>query len=337
MKSADVPAVGCPIPEAQAPSTVPTYSKVVAAILQKNCQECHRRGQVGPFPLETYEQARKRAAISPRVARTGRCHRGRPLRRWGSSSSTTVHWPTRTSRPLSAWAEAGAPEGNPARVPLRPTFADDWALGTPDLVIEIAGRLRRSRARQGRLSLLRDADQPGRGPYVSAIEYRPGNRRVVHHMLGYVDTTGEARKRDDDDDGPGYACFSGPGSRDPRRPGWLGARQRAPSFPKEWAASCPPRPTSSSRSTTIPAASLRPTARGSAFIFRKTPIKQTMQWSLAGKFDLKLPPGDSNIEVKAAWRSPRRRRGARRHAPHAPDRPRHAHVGHVPRRPRRRT
>src|SRR5271154_97685 len=40
----------------------PTYCKDVAPILQKNCQECHRPGQVGPFSLETYDQARKRAS-----------------------------------------------------------------------------------------------------------------------------------------------------------------------------------------------------------------------------------------------------------------------------------
>ena len=39
----------------------PTYTKDVAAILQAKCQNCHRRHQVGPFALETYEQARKRA------------------------------------------------------------------------------------------------------------------------------------------------------------------------------------------------------------------------------------------------------------------------------------
>ena len=39
----------------------PTYTKDIAAILQSKCQTCHRRHQVGPFALETYEQARKRA------------------------------------------------------------------------------------------------------------------------------------------------------------------------------------------------------------------------------------------------------------------------------------
>ena len=59
--SENVPAVGCPVPVPQKTAKAPTYCKDVAAILRKNCQECHRRGQVGPFPLETFEQARKRA------------------------------------------------------------------------------------------------------------------------------------------------------------------------------------------------------------------------------------------------------------------------------------
>ena len=58
-----VEAVGCPIPEPpkEKATATPTYFKDVAPILQRHCQECHRKGQVGPFALETFEQARKRA------------------------------------------------------------------------------------------------------------------------------------------------------------------------------------------------------------------------------------------------------------------------------------
>src|SRR5262249_44607374 len=38
--------------------------------------------------------------------------------------------------------------------------------------------------------------------------------------------------------------------------------------------------------------------------FSRKPIKQTMQWSLAGKFDLKIPAGESNHEARAQWRIP---------------------------------
>jgi hypothetical protein len=47
----------------------PTFSKDVAPILQRSCQECHRPGEIGPFPLLTYEQARPwAAAIKASVA-----------------------------------------------------------------------------------------------------------------------------------------------------------------------------------------------------------------------------------------------------------------------------
>ena len=35
-----------------------TFTKDVALVLQKNCQECHRPGESAPFSLLTYEQAR---------------------------------------------------------------------------------------------------------------------------------------------------------------------------------------------------------------------------------------------------------------------------------------
>ncbi|MBI3679433.1 MAG: cytochrome c, partial [Acidobacteria bacterium] len=34
------------------------FAKDVAPILQKNCQGCHRPGQIGPMPLLTYSDAR---------------------------------------------------------------------------------------------------------------------------------------------------------------------------------------------------------------------------------------------------------------------------------------
>ena len=45
--------------------------------------------------------------------------------------------------------------------------------------------------------------------FLTAIEVKPGNPRVVHHTFGYVDTRGLGRRRDADDPMPGYPCFSG--------------------------------------------------------------------------------------------------------------------------------
>jgi mono/diheme cytochrome c family protein len=76
-----------------------TFHKDVLPILQKNCQNCHRPGQIGPMSLLTYDEARpwaksiKQAVITRKMppwfaypdtaisAMTGRCS-PRKSRRW---------------------------------------------------------------------------------------------------------------------------------------------------------------------------------------------------------------------------------------------------------------
>src|SRR5262245_17020504 len=95
----------------------PTYHKEVVRILEKNCQDCHRPGQVAPFSLLTYDQARKRAADIASVTDD------RTMPPW--PASTEEGGPFRDERVLSdadiatlaAWVEAGCPEGNPDDAP----------------------------------------------------------------------------------------------------------------------------------------------------------------------------------------------------------------------------
>jgi hypothetical protein len=47
--------------------------------------------------------------------------------------------------------------------------------------------------------------------YVKSFEFRPGNRRVVHHAFLFVDTSGLARRLDDATAEPGYPCLGSPG------------------------------------------------------------------------------------------------------------------------------
>ena len=39
----------------------------------------------------------------------------------------------------------------------------------------------------------------------------PGNHKIVHHVMLFSDTKGEADKLDGQDGQPGYDCFGGPG------------------------------------------------------------------------------------------------------------------------------
>jgi hypothetical protein len=295
-----VKAIGCPIPEAPGAAAHPTYAKDIAPIVQKNCQECHRRGQVGPFPLETYEQARKRAADIASVVDD------RAMPPWKASPHFGLKFKddrTLTEKDIAtivSWAESGTPEGDPRDLPPAPSFPDDWALGRPDLVLDIGADFEVPASGDDIYRCFVIPTNTDKDQYVTAIEFRVGNRRVVHHILAYVDVSGEARKRDAADPGPGYSCFAGPG--EPVH-GDLGG----------WAPGILP--------STLPEGIGRSLPRGADLIvqmhyhpsgkpetdrtriglhFARKPIRQTLHWTAALNPGLELPPGDANVEVKAS-------------------------------------
>ena len=107
-----------------------------------------------------------------------------------------------TPRPLGRRRGAG---GRSGRQPRPPAFPEGWQLGPPDLVVTMAeafavpadgGDVFRSFV----LPLPLDRDGP-----VAAVEFRPGNRRVVHHARFFVDPTPDCRRCDAVEPGPGFA------------------------------------------------------------------------------------------------------------------------------------
>ena len=190
-------------------TSAPTYHRDVERIVQANCQDCHRPGQVAPFSLLEYEQVRKRAQD---VASVVQGHRMPP---W--PASTTEGGPFLDARSLSeaeietltAWAEAGAPEGDPADAPPPPRFESDWTLGEPDLVVTAPEAYTLEAAGKDEFRVFAIPTGLTEGRWVAAMDVRPGNRKVVHHVLVAFDTRGQARAQDDADAGPGYASFGG--------------------------------------------------------------------------------------------------------------------------------
>ncbi len=298
-----VEAVGCPMPEVPLASR-PTYTKDVAAIIQKNCQECHRPGQVGPFPLETYEQVRKRAADIAAVVDD------RAMPPWKANPHVGPKF--RDVRTLSeqeiatvvAWAENDAPEGDAADLPAAPKFPSDWELGTPDLVLDTGADFEVPATGEDIYRCFVVPTGVTEDKYVSAVEFRPGNRSVVHHILAYVDVSGKARERDQADAGPGYSCFGGPG--DPIHGGLGGwAPGNRPTHLDEGIGRSLP-----GKSDVIIQVHYHPRGKAETdrskigVYFARKPVKQSLHWSVVINPELVLPPGESNVEVKAAWEVP---------------------------------
>src|SRR5436305_1005295 len=107
------------VPAAQGPNpSGVTFSKDVAPIFQKTCQNCHRPGSIAPMSLLTYEDARPWArSIKDRVERRSmppwHVDKTVGIRRFKDDPSLTDD----EIATIAAWVDAGAPRGNPAVMP----------------------------------------------------------------------------------------------------------------------------------------------------------------------------------------------------------------------------
>ncbi|MBV8847803.1 MAG: cytochrome c, partial [Bryobacterales bacterium] len=89
-----------------------TFNRDVLPILQKNCQSCHRPGEIGPISLLTYSEARPWAKAIKAAVLTKKMPPWFADPRYGhfaNDRSLSAH----DVETLSAWADVGAPEGNP--------------------------------------------------------------------------------------------------------------------------------------------------------------------------------------------------------------------------------
>jgi mono/diheme cytochrome c family protein len=300
-----VEAIGCPLPNWPAESKAVTYSHDVARIFQAHCQECHRPGQVGPFSLMSYRDAAKRAHDIASVVEERRMPPWKPAPGLGPKFKHDRSLSDVEIASVIAWSEAGAPEGNAADLPPPAQFPDGWALGTPDLVLEPDTDFQiPADGKDIYRCFVIPTDLP-QDQSISAIEYHPGNRRVVHHILAYVDVTGKARERDKADDGPGYMCFSGPGIEvHGDLGGWAPGNE--PSRLPDGVGRVLPR-----KADVVMQVHYHPSGKPEtdrtriALYFSRKPIKQTLHWAAAAKWNLVLPPGESDIRVKGyPWKVP---------------------------------
>src|ERR1700722_18686201 len=89
-----------------------TFSKDVLPVLQKSCQGCHRPGEAAPFPLLSYEQARPWAKAMKEAVVLRKMPPWFADPHYGKFSNDRSLSPKDIST-LVAWADQGAPEGDP--------------------------------------------------------------------------------------------------------------------------------------------------------------------------------------------------------------------------------
>lgn len=188
----------------------PTYSKEVSRIIQEKCQTCHRPNDVAPFALLTYDDAANWAPDIERVVTSRLMPPWKPADDHGKFKGYRG-LSDEQRQTLIDWVQAGAPEGDPADLPEPLDLTSQWALGQPDVELQMAESYTPPRGKDMYRCFVLPTGLT-QNQFISAIDVQPGRRSVVHHVILYLDSTGDAEKLDAADDGPGYTCFGGPGT-----------------------------------------------------------------------------------------------------------------------------
>lgn len=189
-----------------------TFSEHIAPIIWKHCVSCHRDGEIAPFSLTNYEEVAENALTIAAVTKSRFMPPWKPTQyaRYADERGLTDD----EIQILADWAAAGAPQGDPSKTPPLPVFPKGSQLGIPDVVLSMPEEFTvkadfKDEYRNFVIPFSFSSDKN-----ISAVEFRPGNPAVVHHVLMWIDTTGKARKMDAADPLPGYSGFGGAGFDD---------------------------------------------------------------------------------------------------------------------------
>ena len=177
-----------PSAPAQQPSTTaatPTFYRDVLPILQRHCQTCHRAGEIAPMPLVTYQQARVWAPLIQKRTRLKEMPPWFADPRYGHFSNDPSLTPQEIGM-LSAWADAGAPEGNPRDAPPPRQWAEGWNIPPPESVVPMPKPV--AIPAKGDVEYTYEIVPTGftEDKWVQISELRPSSRPSVHHGVVYV-------------------------------------------------------------------------------------------------------------------------------------------------------
>ena len=186
-----------------APAQV-TYTKDIAPILQRSCENCHRPDGVAPMPMTTYEEVRpwaraikQRTAIGPHagVMPPWYMEKNIGIQSFKNDPSLSDEEVAKVAK----WADSGAPRGNPADMPAPRKWEDasTWTIGAPDLIVKLPSIVVKANSPDWWGEIPRAQVDLEEDRYVTAVEVKEfndvdkggngrqtvGGRYVFHHLI----------------------------------------------------------------------------------------------------------------------------------------------------------
>ena len=169
---------------ATAPSQ-PTFHKDVEPILQSHCQECHRPGEIGPFSLLTYKEARPWAkSIRQNVL-------SKDMPPWFADPQFGHFANDRSLSQaeidtIAAWVDGGAAEGDAKDAPKPRAWQEGWNIQKPDLVIQMKEAFHIGAKEEVPYQYVVMPTGFTEDKWVQMVEARPSDRSIVHHVVVFV-------------------------------------------------------------------------------------------------------------------------------------------------------
>jgi Leucine-rich repeat (LRR) protein len=162
-----------------------TYARHVAPILQERCAGCHHPGTAAPFSLLTYDDARDWSEMIREVVVQRRMPPWRADPRYGKFRND-LHLSPDQIDTLVAWIDRGTPFGDKKDLPQPRQFADGWINGKPDIVLKMPREYTVQATGTVEYQYFVTPTNFTEDVWVQASEARPGNRKVVHHIIAFI-------------------------------------------------------------------------------------------------------------------------------------------------------
>ncbi len=172
-------------------SAAVTFNKDVAPIFNAKCAECHRPGETAPFSTLTYKETRPWAkSIKEKVV-------NREMPPWHADPhfgqfANDRRLSEAEIKTIVAWVDGGAVEGTAKDLPPAPKFAEGWNIPTPDVVLKMDEDYVVEASGPDEYQYFEMPTNFTEDKYIQMAEARPGNRKVVHHILAFVVPPGQA-------------------------------------------------------------------------------------------------------------------------------------------------
>jgi Secretion system C-terminal sorting domain len=187
----------------------PTFAEHIAPIVYNNCTNCHRQGEVGPMAFTNYDQVKSWGRMIKYVTQI------KYMPPW-SPDPNYRHFvgeralSDKQIQQIADWVDGGMPRGNTALEPRTPIFPSGSQVGTPDLVLTMSDTYRIAGTGRDDYRNFVLPTNLTQNKIVRAVEFRPGNNKMVHHVRLAYETAGAARAKDiQSPDTLGYDGFGG--------------------------------------------------------------------------------------------------------------------------------